>query len=111
MGIFRDIAFGRLLTRMTNVMVEMEESRVRLPIGAGGGLDSLPIRRQSEFQQDVERIAKWPRHEVTRELSKNYILNQKLGRRDRMEAIGRLLELLINANLALPWDEFELSYL
>jgi hypothetical protein len=111
MGIFRDVAFGRLLTRMTNVMVEIEESRVRLPIGVGGGLDSLPIRRQSEFGQDVERIAKWPRHEVTRELCKNYLLNQRLGRRDRMEAIGRLLDLLINANLALSWDDFERSYL
>lgn len=110
MGIFRDIAFGRLLTRMTNVMVEVEESRHRLPIGAGGGLDSIPFRRQVAFDQDVEKIARWPRHEVTRELCKNYLLNQKLGRHVRMQAIENLIQFLIDADLALPWDEFERSY-
>ncbi|WP_333573344.1 hypothetical protein [Sphingomonas sp.] len=99
------------MTTLTNIMVEVEASRTLLPIGAGGGLDSLPFKRQVDFEQNKEKLRKWPRHEVTRELCKNYLLNERLRRSDRMQAIDRLIGILIHDGLALPMDDFAKSYI
>ncbi len=73
-------------------------------------MDSLPFKRQVDFERDKAALAKWPRHEVTRELCKNYLLNEKIGRIDRMKAIDCLIEILIDEGLALPMDDFAKSY-
>jgi hypothetical protein len=105
---------GMHLTRMTTVMEEIELTRITRPIGAGGGLDSLPRPRQIEalatFENGMSFLKGFPRHEVTRELLKNAIMAQNMGRVSREVAIGMLLKHLTNAQIALPVDEFMLSY-
>ena len=46
MGIFAGIAFGNALTKLTNLFEEIERTKYTHFIGAGGGIDSLPISRQ-----------------------------------------------------------------
>ncbi|EEZ7679719.1 hypothetical protein LVO26_003740 [Escherichia coli] len=84
--------------------------------GAGGGIDSLPKKRQQEINDKMPKwiadLKKHPRHVVTRELIKNILLNQKMGalRQHRIEAQYNLLEFLIKNDLALSEEDFLKSY-
>ncbi|TNK13099.1 hypothetical protein [Escherichia coli] len=115
-GIFSQIALGNALTKLTNVFEELEHSkRVMFPC-AGGGIDSLPKKRQQEINDKMPKwiadLKKHPRHVVTRELIKNILLNQKMGalRQHRIEAQYNLLEFLIKNDLALSEEDFLKSY-
>ena len=55
MGIFADIAFGNALTKLTNLFEEIERTKRTHFIGAGGGIDSLPISRQRELEQKLPK--------------------------------------------------------
>lgn len=113
-GPMKQIKMGQHLTRMTNIFEELERTRHTMPIGAGGGIDSLPLARQRQaeaiFQQGVAHLKSYPRHEVTRELVKNAILAERMGRHTRAIAIQRLIEALTRMDVALEASEFTKSY-
>ncbi|WP_456310159.1 hypothetical protein [Serratia proteamaculans] len=107
------IALGNALTKLTNVFEELQHSKKVMPVGAGGGIDSLPIRRQQEI---INKMPKWldtlrkhPRHVVTRELIKNMLISEKLGEVGRIEIQFTLLEYLVENDVAISDDEFKKS--
>lgn len=110
----KEFKLGQHLTRMTTIFEDIERTRHTMPIGAGGGIDSLsPARRlqaETQFEQSIAYLRSFPRHEITRELIKNAILNQRLGRPLRVIAIDRLMGVLIGEGVALNMDEFDKSY-
>ena len=110
----KQIKMGLHLTEMTNILEEVERTRYTMHIGAGGGIDSLPLARQRQaeviFEQGVAYLKSYPRHEVTRELVKNSILAERMGRPIRAVAIQRLIEALTRMDVALEMDEFMKSY-
>lgn len=115
-GIFSQIVLGVALTKLTTVFEELEHSRRVMYPGAGGGIDSLPRKRQQEINDKMpgwlNTLKKHPRHVVTRELIKNIILNQKMGeiRQQRIEALYMLWEFLIKNDIALSEEDFLKSY-
>lgn len=113
-GPIKQFRMGQHLTRMTNVFEQMEQTRYTMPIGAGGGIDSLSpaSQRHAEaiFEDGVSYLKRYPRHEVTRELMKNAVLAQRMGRPLRATAIERLIEALTRADVALEVDAFLTSY-
>ena len=113
-GPAKQMKMGQHLTQMTNVFEEIERTRHTMFIGAGGGIDSLPLARQIQaertFDQGVAYLKTYPRHEVTRELMKNAVLAERLGRPLRALAIGRLIEVLVDMDIALNVDDFMKSY-
>ena len=114
MGIFSQIAFGNALTKLTNLSEELEASVQNMPIGAGGGFESLPPSRQREIDSKLPKwlntLRKQPRHVVTRELLKNVRVSEQLGRPGRINAQLKLLERLIEKDIALGIEEFAKSY-
>jgi len=110
----RQFRMGQHLTRMTNVIEAMERTRNTMPIGAGGGIDSLPAdaqrRADAIFEQGLAHLRSYPRHEVTRELVKNARLADAMGRSMRVLAINRLIESLSQSGIALGLDDFAKSY-
>ena len=110
MGIFADIAFGNALTKLTNLFEEIERTKITHFIGAGGGIDSLPISRQRELEHKLPKwmatISSRSQDEVTRELLKNIKLSQKFNRTERMKAQVNLLQRLVDNRIALDVDVF-----
>ncbi|MBA4747748.1 MAG: hypothetical protein H2056_03430 [Sphingopyxis sp.] len=113
-GPVKQMRMGNHLTRMTNILEEVEATRHILPIGAGGGIDSLPLSRQVEaeriFQEGIAYLKSFPRHEVTKALAKNAVLAERMGRQIRYIAIGRLLDMLEQSGVALSGQDFAKSY-
>lgn len=111
----RDVRMGIHLSRMTTIVVEVEGLRDTMPIGSGGGFDSLAPDRQRQahkiFEQGIAFMRKVPRHEVTAALAKNAILASRLGRQSRVASIHRLLDILVRSDVALDVDIFQSSYL
>lgn len=112
--IFKAIALGNALTKLTNMHEAILQTRETMLIGAGGGFDSLPRSMQEDL---ARKIPKWlatldrnPRHVVTRELLKNARLSQQFGRRLREEAQYKLLEWLIEHGHAMDIETFAQSY-
>lgn len=99
---------------MTNIFEEIERTRHTMFIGAGGGIDSLPLARQRHakaiLEEGITYLKRYPRHEVTRELAKNAVLAERMGRHLRTIAIARLTEALIDMGVALDMDTFMQSY-
>lgn len=115
MGIIADVMLGFALTGLTNVHEELLTSKRNGFIGAGGGLDSLPRSRQFEIQEKypkwLNRLKRYPRHKVTRELLKNLRMAEAVGRGLRMEAIAELLKILIDEGYAMDMETFAASYM
>lgn len=111
----RQMAFGQHLTNMTNVIEQVEATRSPLPIGQGGGSASLPHHQakaaEAVLLKGIAALRGQPRHVVTRELIKNAILAEQMGRSTRAIAIDKLLGLLIEEGVAMPMRDFERSYL
>ena len=114
MNFFKQYGLLRHLTKMMNWMVAMERTRRTMPIGAGGGIDSLPRDQQARAVRELEAgmtaVSKFPRHVITAELIKERQIAMKLGQRERADAAGDLLEHLIEHNLALGAEDFMKSY-
>lgn len=114
MNIFKQLALGGHLTKMANWMEAMEQTRRAMPIGAGGGIESLPrdqlARAMTELQAGRAAVGKFPRHVITAELLKNRLVALQFGRHVRAQAIENLLEDLIERDLALGIDDFLKSY-
>ena len=114
MGIFSQMAMGNHLTKLTNIVEEIENTRRTMYAGAGGGIDSLPEPRRSavakEIEERITRLQKQPRHLVTRVMVGNMLISNRLGRPLRLVAQERLLQMLIDCGAALNMDDFEKSY-
>ncbi len=114
MNVFSQMALGNHLTKMTNWMEAIELTRHTRPIGAGGGVDSLPRDQQARMTRDFEAgmaaLAKYPRHVITAELIKNRQVALQFGRHMRAEAQVHLLDHLIERGVALGGDDFLKSY-
>lgn len=110
MGILADIAFGNALTNLTNIFEEIEQTKRTHFIGAGGGIDSLPVSRQKELEHKLPKwmatISSRSQDEVTRELLKNIKPSQNFNRTERMEAQINLLQRLVDNGIALNVDAF-----
>lgn len=113
--IWRELQLGNHLTAMTNVFEEVERTRLAMPIGMGGGIDSLPHSRQQPallaLSSGVNYLRKFPRHEVTKALVKNAIMAERQGRDVRLRGMDHLLEYLVRQNVALAYEEFAPSFL
>lgn len=114
MGFFKQLALGSHLNKMTRWMLTIERTRDTMPIGAGGGIDSLPRDQQVRAIRDLEAgmaaIAKYPRHVITEELVRNRQAALQMGFHDQADAIANLLEHLIEQGLALGIEDFKKSY-
>jgi hypothetical protein len=113
-SVLSQLSLGNHLTKMTNWMEAIENTRLTMYAGAGGGIDSLPRDQQARAVKELEAgmaaVAKYPRHVITAELIKNRQVALQLGRRTRADAIGNLLENLISRDLALGAEDFLKSY-
>jgi hypothetical protein len=112
-NIFRQIALGNHLARMTSWMERIEAERRLLPIGTDGA-DGLSLSDQARCQRDLHTgmaaLAKYPRHLVTEAIIKNQRIALSLGRHERAEAQHQLLGNLIHKGLALSLEDFSKSY-
>jgi hypothetical protein len=110
----KQIRFGYHLTKLTNIFEAIERTRGTMPIGSGGGFDSLPINDQRNAEMQIKNsiayLKGFPRHQVTAELLKNLRLADRMGRGERSNAIGRLLKFLVGEDVALELDLFAASY-
>lgn len=113
-SVWRNLRMGAQLTRMTNVFEAIEQTRHTHPIGAGGGIDSLPLRDQMAstitLMRGLEHLRQFPRHVVTLELVKNMKVAESFGRTMRVQGMMRLLDFLVENDVALGRDEFLASY-
>lgn len=114
MNWLRQITFGNQLTKLTNIVEEITQRERQgsntAPL-SGDWLDARQSALYEEMDRRSKALAKHPRHVVTRELCKNMRVSMQLGRRDRLQAQSRLLDVLVSAGLALHIDEFAKSYL
>jgi len=112
--LWREYRLGIHLTRMTNVFEQIELTRLRMPIGMGGGIDSLSSIEQSRavrtLEQGVLYLRAFPRHEVTTALMRNATIANSLNRTMRLRGMDRLLDFLIGRDVAINFDEFAASY-
>lgn len=67
-------------------------------------------RIELELQLRLARLRAYPRHEVTRELVKNGIVANSMGRLARIDAMERLWRMLVAEGIALDRDDFLRSY-
>lgn len=110
----KQIRMGQHLTRMTNIFEEVRRQQPVFPAAGGMGINSLPSEKQMKarlvFEDGVRYLKSYPRHEVTRELVKNALLAEQMGRPVRYAAIGDLLETLTEIDVALDMETFLQSY-
>lgn len=114
MNFMRQIALGKRLTKLTNLVEQVVLRDSSLPIGCCGA-DGLSDEGRSAISEELESMApafaKLPRHKVTLALAQNMRLSMKMGRQDRAMAQSRLLEMLVAKGSALSMDDFVKSYL
>lgn len=104
----QQLRLGRHITRMTNWAEAIEATRSTRPIGAGGGLDSLPAHQQVQAYVEMKAsrsiLAKYPPYVVTAVLLRNQKLAMDMGRVLRADAIQRLWDSLISDGIATEID-------
>lgn len=102
---YRKIRMGMHLARMTSVLERVERTRITMPIGAGGGIDSLPKSKQiiavSALEKGISYLRNFEKSDVTDALIKNMQTAQKRELHIRYDSMTRLLELLIRENVAM----------
>lgn len=112
--LWREYRLGVHLARMTNVFEQIEQTRLRMPVGMGGGIDSLSSTEQSRavgtLEDGVQYLRRFPRHEVTTALLRNAKIAASLDRTIRLRGMDRLLDFLIEREVAINFDEFAASY-
>jgi len=111
---WRQFVLGQRLSNLTSIVETIEGTRATMPIGRGGGIDSLPPAQADAaaraFERGIVELRKVPRHVITRELLKNALLADRMGRPARRTAIERLLQALVSEGVALGQEEFLASY-
>lgn len=102
---YRKVRMGIHLARMTSVLERVERTRITMPIGAGGGIDSLPKSQQiiavSTLERGISYLKNFEKSDVTDGLIKNIQTAQIRELHTRHDGMKRLLELLIKENVAM----------
>jgi len=102
---YRKIRMGVHLARMTSILESVERTRNTMPIGAGGGIDSLPKNRQMAASSTIERgisyLKKFEKLDVTDALIKNMQTAQRRSLQTRYACMAKLLELLVKEGVAM----------
>lgn len=113
--VFKQINFGKRLTKMTSIIEEIEAQAALVAVQQGTKFDELPPYQAAYakvmIRREIGALQRIPRHVVTRELLKNALLVERMGLYTRLSAINRLLDILIDEGVAMPMDEFRRSYL
>lgn len=108
---YRQTRMGLHLSRMTTVLQEIELTRLTMPIGAGGGIDSLPKNRQIKADEIIKNgltyLSKFNKIEITDALVKNMQLAELRSMNARYNSIAKLLDILIDRSLAMNLDEWK----
>ncbi|MGV3510915.1 MAG: hypothetical protein ACO1OX_02815 [Novosphingobium sp.] len=102
---YRKVRMGMHLARMTSALERVERTRITMPIGAGGGIDSLPKSKQivavSTLEKGISYLRKFEKSYVTDALIKNMQTAQKRALQTRYVGMARLLELLVKEDVAM----------
>ncbi len=110
MGIFGRVMLGYALTKLTNVHEELLVSRSKSFIGAGGGVDSLPVHRQREISEKypkwLDQLKVYPQYDVTRALLKNLQVSDAVRNELRSLAINELFGVLVMQGCALDVEAY-----
>lgn len=99
--IWGEFTLGAHLVRMTNVFEQML---------ADAPNNQLRPEDRAVMEQGIAYMRSLPRHVVTRELLKNSMVAENLGRDRRVVAMGVLFDLLVKEGVALGGSEFTSSY-
>ena len=91
---------GIHLTEITNLM---EQALVSQRVG-------VPPPPMDLMTDKLDALRAYPRHVITRELIKNSLLALQMGRPERANSIGIVLEALVEEGVALDADTFAQSY-
>lgn len=111
MGFIANFKAGRAMTKMVNLMEEVERNRKTADEGYGSHLPEIrQIQIEREIVESMNYLRNFPRHIVTENLLKNMRIASKFGDAKRIEASSKILEILIEEGVALDLDTFEKSY-
>lgn len=111
MGFIANFKAGRTMTKMVNLIEELENNRKAAGEGYGTILPESRVGQiELELERGVELFRKFPRHIVTENLIKNVRIASKFGDNKRIEASQAVLEFLVEEGVALDLDTFEKSF-
>ena len=91
---------GMHLTKVTNLMEQALASQRT-------GTPPPPVKHMTD---SLDVLRTYPRHVITRELIKNSVLALQMGRPERANLIGIVLEMLVEEGVALDAEAFAQSY-
>jgi len=112
MGFIANFKAGRAMTKMVNLMEEVESNRKTADEGYGSHLsEARQVQVEAEIIESMNYLRRFPRHVVTENLLKNMRIASKFGDNKRIMASSNVLEILVEEGVALDLDTFEKSYL
>lgn len=98
--IYGKFRLGIHLTKITKLMEQALASQ-------RAGTPPPPVQLMSD---SLDVLRSYPRHVITRELIKNAHLALQMGRPERANSIGIVLEMLVEEGVALNAEAFAQSY-
>lgn len=105
---YRKIRMGIHLARMASVLERVERTRFTMPIGAGGGIESLPKNKQmvalDNLEDGITYLKKFEKLDVTDALIKNMQAAQRRNLHVRYDGMAKLLELLVKEGVAMDLE-------
>lgn len=103
--IYREYMLGHHLTRLTSIIEQAEQNRL-----IGVTPEDMPFRQRflinEEWEKGLSVFRRYPPVRITRELLKNSLIAQSLGRSFREQAIMKLIERLTQEGIALDMRDF-----
>lgn len=106
---------GQQLAQLTSIIEEIVEAQLGQHLGGATGVESMSIANQANdttgYAPLTRSLRAHPRHVITRELLKNGVLAERMGRPIRVAAIETLLGVLIDEGVAMNMDDFAKSYM
>ena len=111
MGFIANFKAGRAMTKMVNLVEEVERNRKTSDEGYGSHLsEARGAQIEQELKQSIEYLRRFPRHIVTENLIKNVRIASRFGDNKRIEASNTVLEILVEEGVSLDLDTFEKSF-
>lgn len=105
---FQQMKLGKSLADITTIFEQIERTRYSMPIGAGGGWDSLrPHQRAAAAKVLATGEARFRACGpaiVTREIAKNMQLSAATGRDERLAAQLKMVDYLFGQGLAVEYS-------
>lgn len=111
MGFFAKFRAGRAMTKMVNLLEEVERNRKTKEEGYGSHLpEARLVKVEQEMKTSMEFLRQFPRHVVTENLLKNIRIAARFNDNGRIKAYSTVLDILIEEGIALDLDTFEKSF-